>query len=385
MKRRKDSNGRVLKEGESQRKDGIYQYRWTDKFGKRNTIYDKDLKKLREKEQELNKRILNGFCSLDNKTTVYQLVQKLYDLKKPSIKIGTRENYEYVLKKLSETPFGELKIIDVKCSDAKKWIIELEQSGLQYKTILSIAGPVKLAFKMACEDDLIYKSPMNFKISSLIKSNKRDKLPLTEKQYSELLEFILLDRTFRKYYEEIVFLHETGIRISEFCGLTIKDFDFTNKEFTVNRQLVKNKHGQYRIETPKSKAGYRTIPLSDEAYRAIRTIINRRPKRSEVMIDGCCGFINVKSNGMPRTSWNTEYALRQIVKEHNRVIVDNPLPHITPHTFRHTFCTEKIKSGMNIKAVQYLMGHSDIETTLNIYTTINYEDVKTEFSKVESL
>lgn len=103
------------------------------------------------------------------------------------------------------------------------------------------------------------------------------------------------------------------------------------------------------------------------------------------MVDGYCDFILVGSNGLPKSNWNIEYALRQIVKAYNQLHQEEPLPNITPHTLRHTFCTMKIKSGMNIKAVQYLMGHSKIQTTLDVYTAVEYDDVKSELERIENL
>lgn len=84
-------------------------------------------------------------------------------------------------------------------------------------------------------------------------------------------------------------------------------------------QLIKEKSGVYYIADPKSKAGFRTIPLSDEAYKAIRTLIARRPRTNEVMVDGYCNFILARSNSLPKSNWNIEYALRHIVKAYNQL------------------------------------------------------------------
>lgn len=99
-----------------------------------------------------------------------------------------------------------------------------------------------------------------------------------------MLEFVLCDRVFRKYYEDIVFLYETGIRVSEFCGLTLSDINFVKREVVIDKQLIKTSKGEFYITDPKSKAGFRTIPLSAEAYHAIKTIINCRPQTNELMV-----------------------------------------------------------------------------------------------------
>ena len=100
-----------------------------------------------------------------------------------------------------------------------------------------------------------------------------------------------------------------------------------------------------------------------------------------MMVDGYCGFISIHSNGTPKTSWNIEYELREIAKAYNSLYPECQLPNLTPHVLRHTFCTRKVSSGMNIKAVQYLMGH----ITLDVYTSIDADMIKTEFAKVAQM
>lgn len=98
-----------------------------------------------------------------------------------------------------------------------------------------------------------------------------------------------------------------------------------------------------------------------------------------------CGFISIHSNGIPKTSWNIEYELREIAKAYNSLYPECQLPNLTPHVLRHTFCTRKVSSGMNIKAVQYLMGHSSVQITLDVYTSIDADMIKTEFAKVAQM
>ena len=136
MKRRKDNKGKVLKEGESQRKDGLYQYRWTDKFGKRHSVYAGSLKELREKENDilikvaLNKN-LNG-----SKTSVINLVETYYSIREHSWKKGTKKERKRYLKLLSQLEFGQRIISDISYSDALLWTKELyESTGGEYSGI----------------------------------------------------------------------------------------------------------------------------------------------------------------------------------------------------------------------------------------------------------
>lgn len=145
------------------------------------------------------------------------------------------KTYYTTINKLKNTSIGNTKIIDVKISDAKQLIVDLSQNGLKYSTIKTIKTLIKAAFKMAQEDDLILKNPVDFQLNEVIKNNTKKRVALTEQQYSNLIEFVLCDRVFRKYYDDIVFLYETGIRVSEFCGLTLSDIDFVKREVIIDK------------------------------------------------------------------------------------------------------------------------------------------------------
>ena len=94
--KRKDRKGRILRTGESQRKDLIYQYRYTDIQGKRQTIYSSDLKELREKEKEIQKQLDEGIDYAAGKATVIALVERYISLKQ-GVRYNTKVGYNFVL------------------------------------------------------------------------------------------------------------------------------------------------------------------------------------------------------------------------------------------------------------------------------------------------
>ena len=179
-----------------------------------------------------------------------------------------------------------------------------------------------------------------------------------------------------------IFFH-TGLRVSEFCGLTIKDIDLDRKILNIDHQLQRTSNMQYVIESTKTKAGTRKIPITNEVAECFRKIIeNREPPRVEKFIDGYSGFLFFDRNGMLLVALHWEHRFRHMLTRYNE-IYRKCLPKITPHVCRHTYCSIQAKSGMNPKTLQYLMGHSDIGVTLNVYTHLGFDDAAEEMERIQ--
>ncbi len=173
-------------------------------------------------------------------------------------------------------------------------------------------------------------------------------------------------------------LFKTGLRISEFCGLTINDIDFNNNRINVDHQLQRTRDMRYIIEDTKTVCGVRMISMTPEVRECFERIISNRPKpKVEPMIDGRCGFLFLDKNEMPMVALHWEKYFQHVVEKYNR-IYRVQLPKITPHVCRHTYCSNMAKAGMNPKTLQYLMGHSDIGVTLNTYTHFKFEDAQAD-------
>lgn len=382
MERRKDSKGRVLKKGESEVKDGRYQYRYNDVFGTRKTVYANGLNELRELEKRIEKDIGDGIDYSKGQMTVYELVERYLSLKQ-GVRYNTRIGYNFVSNILRKEPFSRLKVSNVKMSDAQKWIIKMYNDGKGYSTLASICGVVKPAFQMACNEDAIRKNPFDFKITDVVPNNSKKREALTEDEQIEWLSFIKNDKTYCKYYDEFVVLLNTGMRVSEFCGLTSKDLDFNNRKINVDHQLVRERNGKYYVEKTKTQAGCRFIPMTNEVFQSLKRIIENRPKlKIEPFVDGYTGFILVDKNGNPKIALHIENEIRWSLEKYKKLFPNKPPIIVTPHVLRHTFCTNMINAGMDAKRLQYLMGHSDVSTTLNIYTHMGYEKASEQMLRI---
>ena len=380
--KRKDNKGRILRTGESQRKDLIYQYRYTDIRGKRQTVYSSDLKELREKEKEIQKQLDEGIDYAAGKATVIALVERYISLKQ-GVRYNTKVGYNFVLNLIKKEDFGYRQIRDIRVSDAQKWIMKLHEDGKGYSTITSVRGVVKPAFQMAYNEDIIRRNPFDFKLVDVVPNDSQKRIAMTEEQQTLWMEFIREDKTYSKYYDEFVVLLGTGMRVSEFCGLTKGDLDFGNRRIRVDHQLVRERGGKYYVEKTKTECGCRFIPMTEEVYQGLKNILaHRKQLKTEMIVDGYSGFIMLDKNGNPKVALHIENEMRWAMKKYKKLHPDSPLPHITPHVFRHTFCTNYANDFMYIKNLQYLMGHSDAGVTLNVYTHASYAHAAEQMAEI---
>ena len=392
---RRDNKGRKLFNGESQRKDGKYEYKYQDAWGKRKTVYSwkltpadrvpagkRDDISLREKIKQIQKNLNSNITPDGGNFTVLELVEK-YISQKTGVRHNTRSNYNFVVNVIKKEDFGQKRIDKIKVSDAKEWLIKMQQiDGRGYSSIHTIRGVVRPAFQMAVDDDLLVKNPFEFQLNTVVVNDSVTREAITRQQERDFLEFVKNDKHFCKYYDGIYILFKTGLRISEFVGLTKKNLDFENSRIIVDHQLQRTRDMKYIIEDTKTESGERRVPMTPEVKEAFQRILaNRKNPKVEPMVDGYSGFLFLDKNGRPMVALHWEKYFQHIREKYNK-IYRVQMPKVTPHVCRHTFCSNMAKSGMNPKTLQYIMGHSDISVTLNVYTHLNYDDAEGEMQKV---
>ena len=393
--KRRDNKNRILRTGESQRKDGRYRFKYVDANGNNQDFYSWRLEptdptpkgkrqdlSLREKEAKLSQDMNDGIIPNGDYYTVTSLCEKYLSLK-TGLRPNTLAVYKSALNMLKADPFGKKRIDKVRISDAKQWIIKLqEDDGRRYSSIHVLTDVLRPAFQMAYNDDLIRKNPFDFELSSVIVNDRVTREALTEEEKEAFLEFIREDSSFSKYYDGIFILFNTGLRISEFCGLTRSDLDFKEMRINVDHQLHRRRDMSFEINKTKTEAGCRYIPMSPEVARAFKRILsNRKSPKIEPMVNGYVGFLFLDKNNKPMVALHWQRYFQRILDKYNKTH-RTKLPKITPHVCRHTFCTKMAKSGMNPKTLQYIMGHANISITLNTYTHVKYEDAKEEFDRL---
>ena len=401
VERRKDNKRRVLKEGEYQRSSGTYEFKWRDKRGNRHSISAVTLEELREKELDVLRDVLDGVKVDKNNLTVNDLYNSWIQLKR-GLKENTFSNYKYMYKMFVEPDFGKNRITDLKRSDVRGFYNFLaEEKHVQINTIDSIHTVLHQVLEIAVEDDYLRYNPSDNALKELKKAvnfevEKRRALTVSEQEIFEA--FLRKKGQYHRWYPVFTVMLWTGMRVGEITGLRWCDIDLEEGSINVNHTLVYfDKRAEERctfaINTTKTKAGERSIPMLPkvkEAFLMEKEYQRECGVKSESVVDGYRDFIFVNRFGNVQHQGTLNKALRRIIRDCNFEILDKNkqndviiLPKFSNHSLRHTFTTRMCEAGVNIKAMQEILGHADAETTMDIYAEATKELKKSELINFE--
>ena len=392
--KRRDNRGRILHNGEIQEENGRYRFKYIDALGQAKYVRSWRLdhndptpagKKrelsLREMERQISADLIDQIVPEGGRLTVSDLVEKYVSLKK-GVRPSTEAGYNTVINLLKKDPFGSKRIDKVKVIDAQTWLVKLQADGRGYSSIHTIRGVLRPAFQLAVDNDYLRKNPFAFALSSVIYNDSVTREALSRENERKFLKFVKEDDHFSKYYDGIFILFNTGLRISEFVGLTFKDIDFENMRIDVNHQLQRNNGIGYNIRDTKTESGGRFVPMTKEVAESFKRIIdNRKKPKAEPMVDGYSGFLFLDKDEHPMVAMHWEKYFQHICEKYNG-IYKVQMPKVTPHVCRHTFCSRMATAGMNPKTLQYIMGHADIGVTLNTYTHLGFDDASKEMTRI---
>ena len=387
-KTRKDLRGRSLRKGEVQRtSDKRYMYTYTDPLGRRKFIYANDLTQLREKEEKLLKDQLDGLdIYVAGKATLNETFD-LYISTKYNLRESTRSSYLYTYDHYVRDTFGLKRIAEIKYSDVLQFYYHLlNQQGISLGTLDSVHCLLHPTFQLAVRDEIIRKNPTDGVMKEISREsgkNRGVRHALTIEQQRCFMEYIANHPIYYHWWPMFTILLGTGCRIGEALGLRWQDLDFENRVISINHSLVyypangSNKC-VLRVSLPKTDAGIRTIPMLDIVKDAFEMLYEEQKENgfNETEIDGMTGFIFCNRFGSVPNPQTVNHTIKRIAnnynadevvrakKEHRDPII---LPNFSCHHLRHTFCTRLCENETNLKVIQSIMGHKNIETTLDIY------------------
>ena len=385
----KDLKGKELGKGYSQRKDGRYEGRFTYK-GNRYNLYDFNLRTLKievkKKRYEVEHSIYGEIEAL-TLNQWFNLWISEYKVKK--IKDSTLVNYLSVYEKHIKSVFGKTLLNEIKTIHIQKFYNQLIENGMSSNTLHNTVNIVfSNIFKVALDNELVVKNPCK----GVILPEKDFDEPRVLSNYEQKL---FLNAIHGKYYEPLYLLAlTTGLRIGELTGIKWSDIDFEKKELKVNRTLhyYKNsntKHCEFSFQSPKSKSSQRTIPLIDDIITALKkhrikqnTNLLKKGYDFEYYGEEFRDLVFLTKNNTPIRRETIRVSLSIVARDMNNRESDLAkseerelisIEKITPHTLRHTFTTRAFESGLKPKTVQAILGHSNLEITMNLYTHVMKE------------
>ena len=367
----KDLKGKELGVGISQQSDKLYVARFTDKFGIRKT---KRFKKLQECRQWIaDASYISKHSDIENASDI--LVDTWYEywigIKKQTVRPNTVRNYSERYERNIKGIIGKKLLSEVKPIHCQKIFSDMAEQGYKTTTIYQTRITLYNMLEFAKENDVILSNPCKKSVKSDMGKPSEKKVALTIDEQRKFL----MAAAGQSYENQYKFMLQTGLRTGELVGLKWDDIDFGKRTVTISRTMeYRYKVGEWRVGPPKSKSGYRTIPLTDEAIRILKDQKEKNSKIKVINIEwGDQVFLSRKGEPVKNSTYDT--ALFKICDKAE-------IRKFCMHILRHTFATRCIEAGMIPKTLQKILGHSNIGITMNLYVDATEEEKTKEMDLV---
>lgn len=378
----KDLKGKELGIGITQRKDGLYQGRYTDRFGKKKTIYEKKL-------TDLRKNLAKAIADNENFVSVSQSIaldawfdrwMKIY--KEKSVRPNTKREYTHIYSKSISPYIGNRNINSLVKSDIQWLIDKAHEDNYKYERQNKIKVILVDMFSRAIEDDLMIKNPAS---GVKLRADKK----IIAKALSLEDQNIFFDFCKNTFYDNLFNVAvNTGLRPGELFALQLSDVDMEDGYIDVNKTLVYQKYldderKTFHVEPPKTKQSYRKVPINrvcrnylERQFELKKVVSQKRPKQQNE-------YLFVTKFNTPLNSVIYSDAIKAVVRQINLIRpLENQFEVFSGHTFRHTFATRCFESGVNGKVVQAYLGHASLKMTMDLYTHVTEEKSSLDIEKI---
>lgn len=378
----KDLKGKELGVGLSQRKNELYQARYTDRWGKRKTIYNKNLRELRKQLAEAISGNVN-FTSIKDEITLDTWFKRWMEVyKEKSVRPNTKREYTHIYQKNISPCLGNRGINTLVKSDIQKLIDLASDSGYAYERQNKIKVILRDMMQRAVEDNFAVNNPVSGIKLRADKEVKARALSLEEQD-------VFFDYCKNTFYDNLFNVAvNTGLRPGELFALNVEDIDFDDGHINVDKTLVYQKYltddkKEFHLEPPKTKQSYRKVPINSvcrtylEQQVELKNILSlKRPKQQN-------DYLFVTKFNTPLNSQIYSDAIKAVIRQINLVRpFDNQFPIFSGHTFRHTFATRCFEAGVDAKVVQSYLGHASLKMTMDLYTHVTDEKSSLDIEKI---
>ena len=383
----KDIKGKELGKGIRQNKNGRYEGRYTDRFGNRRSVYGTSKVEVRNKLQvELKENASRE--NVRRRMTVRQWYREWMDIyKSPVIRPNTKRYYEHVFNTFILPEIGDMYVDEVRQIHVKSMINSLDNNGYQWETQNKVRILVLDLFNIAIENDYALKNPARG--VRLSKNKPNDRVVLTVEQQRDFFECAA--GTF--YNNLFIMAVNTGLRPGEICALEENDLDFDNHMISVTKTLLYQKLDgdegkEFHIGPPKTESSVRTVPMNGACEKALERQIQLKKilSRKYVQTNEFGNLLFVTKFNTPICFVVLNEAIKRIVNEINLQRDGTELfPMFSAHTFRHTFATRCIETGILPKTVQKYLGHATLQMTMDLYVHVTEEFKQKELEKLNNV
>ena len=381
----KDLKGKELGKHLLQRKDGRYEAKYTDNFGKRHSIYGDRLSDVRKQLNEALYQKEHSIYAEDFNMTLnewFDVYAKVYYVKK--VKFTTYSSSIAAYNRyIRNSCLGQMPLKEIRNIHVQSYLNELMAANpnLKQGTILDYISPLKAAFRQAIKCGYIHISPADNIVLPQQTSIKKE--ALTKEEQDLFLSYA--EKTV--YFHLFRFLLLTGLRCGEALALTWNDIDMKNRLIKINKTVsvvtgkrkeicrnanIKVGNTMHTLTTPKTNQSIRTIPISDSCYQVLSLLFESKNKETDLVF-------HTKNNNYVSIA-NVDISIKKICSHINKH--SDRIKPFSAHTLRHTFATRCFENGLSAKTVQTLLGHSNIATTMNIYTHVTRNFAFDEINKV---
>lgn len=369
----KDLKGRELGVGICQRKDGLYTGRFISKrTGKSVQKYFPKLQDCRRWYADATFQDKHGGIDASSDMTVTAWFEYwIENIKGDSIRPNTIRNYKERFEHNIKKCIGNMLMSDVKPMHCQN-VLNQMKDDYKTSTIYQTRITLYCMFSDAVENDVILKNPVTKAVKYNIGQESKTVRALTIDEQKRFLEVAKGTSNYNQY----AFILQTGLRTGELIGLKWSDFDFKKKVVHIQRTMeYRYSVGEWRIGEPKSKSGYRDVPLTEEAIAILKNQ-KEKLKLTKVINMQFSDFVFLSRKGEPTKNSAYDTTLFKLC---DKAGIDR----FSMHVLRHTMATRCIEGGMRPKTLQVLLGHSNVGITMRIYVHVTEEEKVKEVERIE--